>query len=179
MMLDNNLTKDNAGLLYTVTGDGKGKTTSALGTALRALGRGWNIAILQFIKNDMPTGERMFFTKYFPDVIFESYGLGRNFAVGDHQAAARKGWEHAVKLLKDFDGQLLVLDELNIALNKGLLDVDQVISDLQGRQKSLNVIVTGRYACDKLRAVSDLVSEIQAVKHPFEQGIAAREGLEY
>lgn len=178
-MLDDDHTKDNAGLLYTVTGDGKGKTTSALGTALRALGRGWNIAILQFIKDDMPTGERMFFTRYFPDVIFESHGLGRNFATGDHQAAASKGWERAVELLNNFDGQLLILDELNIALHKGYLDVDQVIHDLQGRRKSLNVIVSGRYACDKLRAVSDLVSEIQAVKHPFEQGIAAREGLEY
>ena len=167
------------GLLYNFTGNGKGKTSAALGVALRALGRGWKVAVLQFMKGERETGERLFFQKYFPEIYFEGCGLGRTCRMGDHAAYAREGWKIAVRLLKDFDGELLVLDELNVALSHDYLDLPEVITALKKRRPELNVIVTGRNSPPELRAVSDLVSDIAPEKHPYQQGIPARKGLDY
>ena len=167
------------GLLYNFTGNGKGKTSAALGVALRALGRGWKIAVLQFMKSDRETGERLFFQKHFPDIFFEGCGLGRTCRAGDHAGYAREGWRTASKMLKEFDGELLILDELNVALSHGYLDTAEVIEALQSRRPGLNVIVTGRRSPQELREISDLVSEIAAEKHPYQQGIPARKGLDY
>ncbi len=168
-----------AGLLLNFTGDGKGKTSAALGTVLRALGWGWRVAVLQFLKGERPTGEREFFQRYFPEVLFESRGLGRTIRPGDHEGEARRAWTRAAELLRDFDGDLLVLDELNVALGHGFLEPEEVLPALRGRRKALNVIITGRYAPAELLAQSDLVSEIGAVKHPYRQGVSARKGLDY
>jgi len=167
------------GLLYNFTGNGKGKTSAALGVVLRALGRGWKVAVLQFMKGERETGERLFFQKYFPETCFEGCGLGRSCKPGDHAAYAREGWKTAAELLKNFDGELLVLDELNVALSHGYLDLHEVIGALKNRRAGLNVIVTGRKSPPELREISDLVSEIAAEKHPFQQGIPARKGLDY
>ena len=167
------------GLLYNFTGNGKGKTSAALGVVLRALGRGWKVAVLQFMKGERETGERLFFQKYFPELYFEGCGLGRTCRPGDHAAYAREGWKTAENLLKNFDGELLVLDELNVALSHEYLDLDAVIDALKNRRPQLNVIVTGRKSPPELRAVSDLVSDIAAEKHPYQQGIPARKGLDY
>ena len=167
------------GLLYNFTGNGKGKTSAALGVVLRALGRGWKVAVLQFMKGGRETGERLFFQKYFPEIYFEGCGLGRTCRAGDHAAHAREGWKTAAGLLKKFDGELLVLDELNVALSHGYLDLAEVIAALQERRPELNVIVTGRNSPPELRAVSDLVSDIAPEKHPYQQGIPARKGLDY
>ena len=167
------------GLLYNFTGNGKGKTSAALGVVLRALGRGWKVAVLQFMKGDRETGERLFFQKFFPEICFEGCGLGRTCKPGDHAAYAREGWKTAAQLLKDFDGELLVLDELNVALAHGYLELDDVIKNLKNRRPELNVIVTGRNSPPELRAVSDLVSDIAAEKHPYQQGVPARKGLDY
>ena len=107
------------GLLYNFTGNGKGKTSAALGVVLRALGRGWKVAVLQFMKGERETGERLFFQKYFPEIFFEGCGLGRTCKPGDHAGLAREGWKTAAEMLKNFDGELLVLDELNVALEIG------------------------------------------------------------
>ena len=167
------------GLLYNFTGNGKGKTSAALGVVLRALGRGWKVAVLQFMKGDRETGERLFFRQYFPEIFFEGCGLGRTCKPGDHAGLAREGWKTAAEMLKNFDGELLVLDELNVALSHNYLDLDEVIAALQNRRPELNVIVTGRNSPPELREISDLVSDIAPEKHPYQQGIPARKGLDY
>ena len=167
------------GLLYNFTGNGKGKTSAALGVVLRALGRGWKVAVLQFMKGERETGERLFFRKYFPEIFFEGCGLGRTCRPGDHAACAREGWKTAAGLLKNFDGELLVLDELNVALSHGYLDLPEVLEALKDRRPELNVIVTGRNSPPELREISDLVSDIAAEKHPYQRGVPARKGLDY
>ena len=167
------------GLLYNFTGSGKGKTSAALGVVLRALGRGWKVAVLQFMKGERETGERLFFRRYFPEIFFEGCGLGRSCRPGDHAAYAREGWKTAEELLKNFDGELLVLDELNAVLSHEYLDSDEVTEALKNRRSGLNVIVTGRKSPPELRAISDLVSDIAAEKHPYQLGIPARKGLDY
>ena len=167
------------GLLYNFTGNGKGKTSAALGVVLRALGRGWKVAVLQFMKGERETGERLFFRKYFPETYFEGCGLGRSCKPGDHAGLAREGWKNAAEMLQNFDGELLVLDELNVALAHEYLDVHEVVEALKNRRPELNVIVTGRNSPTELREISDLVSDIAAEKHPFQQGIPARKGLDY
>jgi len=166
-------------LLLNFTGNGKGKTSAALGVALRTLGRGGRVAVIQFLKNEEETGERLFFQKKFPDIIFESLGAGLTSQKGDHQGAARRAWGRAAELLRTFDGELLILDELNVALDCGFLSEEEVLSSLQNRLPRLNVIVTGRGAPQVLREICNLVSDIQEVKHPFRRGISARIGLDY
>lgn len=167
------------GLLLNLTGDGKGKSSSAFGIALRALGWEWRVAVLQFIKSERPTGERNFFLHHFPGVLFESRGLGLTKLPGDHAAAARAAWERAKELLSGFDGELLILDELNVAVHLGFIDATCAAAALAGRRAGLNVIVTGRNAAPEVVAVSDLVSEVRAVKHPFRHGDPARKGLDF
>ena len=118
------------GLLYNFTGNGKGKTSAALGVALRALGYGWKVAVLQFMKSGRETGERLFFRQYFPDTFFEGCGLGRTCRPGDHAGYAREGWRTASKLLKEFDGELLILDEAHSA---------RVSKDISGSSKKTQV----------------------------------------
>ena len=168
------------GLLLTITGDGKGKTTSALGTVIRALGRGWRVTILQFVKNDSLTGEKLFFEKFPNQIVMEQVGEGFSWQSKDHIAAAQAGWEKAKTWLSgEKSCELLVLDELNIALHYGWLDRDNVLETLKKRKDELNVIVTGRYAPDELIHTSDLVSKIENIKHPFDSGIPGREGIDF
>ncbi len=167
------------GLLLNYTGDGKGKTSGALGTALRALGWGWRVAVLLMIKNARETGELRYFRKYHPEMIFECCGEGFTFLPGAHLDAARRGWARAETLLREFPGELLILDELNGALDAGFLDAGRVVQSLQNRRPGLHVILTGRNTPPELAAVCDLVSEIRCVKHPFEAGIEACKGLDF
>lgn len=168
------------GLLLTITGDGKGKTTSALGTVLRALGRGWKVTILQFVKNEGKTGEKLFFEK-FPDLVtMEQLGEGFSWQDKDHSAAAEAGWKKAEPWLSgEKQCDLLVLDELNIALHYGWLNTERVLNALNQRKEDLNVIVTGRYAPEALIQSSDLVSRIENIKHPFDSGIPGRQGIDF
>ena len=168
------------GLLLTITGDGKGKTTSALGTVVRALGRGWKVTILQFVKNESKTGEKLFFEKFPGKIVMEQVGEGFSWQDKDHTAAAEAGWQKALPWLTgEKECDLLVLDELNIALHYGWLDIKKVLEDLKNRKEDLNVIVTGRNAPEELCSCSDLVSEIRNIKHPFDSGIPGREGIDF
>lgn len=172
-------TDHNAGLLLNFTGNGKGKTTAALGVTLRALGWDWQVAFLQFIKSDRQTGERRFFATYFPEMQFKQCGLGCTFIhTGDHNNAAHCGWEEARYLLQEFPGGLLVLDELNIAIHQGFIDVAEAVNALQNRRRGLNVIITGRYARAEIMKICDLVSEIESVKHYLQKSIPAVKGLD-
>ena len=167
------------GLLLDFTGDGKGKTSAALGVTLRALGVGWKPAVIQLIKDGRPTGELAYFRKYHPDLIFECYGLGFTNRPGDHAAAARKGWTRIRELLREYPGELLVIDELNGALAAGLLDLGEVLDGLRNRRPGLHVVITGRGTPPELAAICDLVSEVKEVKHPYAQGIPAKKGLDF
>lgn len=173
------LQPNHKGLVLNYTGNGKGKTTAALGLTLRALGWDWRAAFLQFVKSDMETGEGRFFAQYLPNVMFKQYGLGCTFMhEGDHAGAFRRGWAEARELLQNFTGRLLVLDELNIAIDQGFIDVNEVIAALKTCNENLNVVITGRYAKPELLAVCDLVSEIMPVKHYIEQGFLDVKGLD-
>ena len=165
--------------IYVFTGNGKGKTSAALGAVVRALGWDWRVAVLQFMKSDRDTGERLFFRNFFPQVLFEDLGLGRSCKPGEHKAAAQAGWLRAAELLQKFDGELLVLDELNVTLGKGYLELPAVLQALRERRKGLNVVVTGRYAPPEMLELADLVSSIEEVKHPFRSGIPAQKGLDW
>lgn len=168
------------GLLLNFTGNGKGKTSAALGVTLRALGWDWQVAFVQFVKGHLTTGEMKFFAKHLPQVMFKQYGLGCTFMnEGDHEGSALQGWQEARNLLQSFPGQLLVLDELNIALDQGFIPVEEAVSVLVSRRPELNVIITGRYAQQEVVEICDLVSEIVPLKHPMEQGIGAVAGLDY
>lgn len=177
MMLDAN--DREAGLLLNFTGGGKGKTSAALGIALRALGWGWRVGLLQFLKGPRDTGEKLFFARHFPELLSEQYGLGLLSHPGDHAGLARQGWLRAEELLTDFPGELLILDELNNALHHGFLDRAEVIRTLLGRRPGLNVVITGRNAPEELLAICDLVSEVVERKHPYRRGVPARKGLDY
>ena len=167
------------GLLMNLTGDGKGKSTSAFGTALRALGWGWRVAVIQFMKGERPTGEKNFFSRYFSEMIFEQYGLGLTTRPGDHRGMAQRGWARTRELLESFDGELLILDELNVALHHGFLDPAEIAAALLARRATLNLIVTGRHEPPELVEIADLVSEIADIKHPFHRGIPTRKGVDY
>lgn len=173
------LRENDRGLLLNLTGDGKGKSSGAFGIAVRAIGWEWRVAVLQFLKGNRPTGERNFFTNHFPGMIFECCGLGITTRPGDHAGAARRGWERAKELLAGFDGELLILDELNVALRNGYIGAEEAAQALAARRRGLNVIVTGRGAPPELIAVSDLVSEVREIRHPYRDGLPAQKGLDY
>jgi len=171
------------GLLINITGNGKGKTTSALGTSLRALGWGWKVSFLQFVKNDGRTGEKQFADN--SELPFEIIPLGAGFTWrkdGD-KSKDKKSAEDAWKLTKEYiakaEVDLLVLDELNIVLKEGWLNASEVIADLKQKPSWMNIIVTGRGALPEIIEDFDLVSEIQEIKHPFKQGIKAQKGIEF
>ena len=131
------------------------------------------------MKSSRETGELQFFRRFFPGMIFEQYGLGLTSRPGDHAGAARRGWERAKCLLADFEGELLVLDELNVALSHGFLDVADVVSAFRGKRHGLNVVVTGRGAPAELLEISDMVSDIAEIKHQYRRGIPAGKGLDF
>ena len=168
-----------SGLILNLTGNGKGKTTSALGIVIRALGWEWRVAVIQFMKGTRETGELRFFRRFFPDIVFEQYGLGLTTRPGDHAGLARKGWERAKELLTSFNGELLVLDELNVALSHGFLPLDEVLDALKRKRRGLHVVITGRAAPEPLKELCDMVSEIGEFKHQYRRGIPAGKGLDF
>lgn len=170
------------GLVLVNTGDGKGKSTAAFGTIIRALGWGHSVAVVQFIKGNWKVGEREFF-KRFPDLVtWHTMGEGFTWDTQDRErdiAAASAAWETAKKLLQSGDYDLVVLDELNIVLRYDYLDVQDIIEGLDQRDIRTSVIVTGRDAKQPLMDYADLVSNVDAVKHPFDNGIKAKQGLDF
>ena len=171
------------GLLINITGNGKGKTTSSLGTCMRALGWGWQVSIIQFVKNKQENGEKRFAATIAGNLEMVQCGLGLTHnskaSETEHAQAACEAWRKAKSHLQAGKADLLVFDELNIALKLGWVDVGDVISALQKRPKWMHVIITGRNAPDKLIAASDIVSEIKEIKHPYKSGIKAQKGIEY
>ena len=170
------------GLLMVHTGPGKGKSTAAFGLALRMLGRGRRVGVVQFIKGAWSTGERTAFER-FPDLVeWHSMGEGFTWETQDRArdvAAAERAWACAVDLMHRPGLGLLVLDELNIALRYDYLAEDAVLAALAARPAGLHVVVTGRNARPGLIAIADLVTEMTLVKHHFAAGVKAQEGVEF
>jgi cob(I)alamin adenosyltransferase len=174
--------KRHAGVLVVNTGNGKGKSSSAFGMAVRALGHGMKVGVVQFIKGAKSTGEELFLQRFPDEVSFHAMGEGYTWETQNRErdiACAERAWAKARAFLADETIGLVVLDELNIALKYRYLDIHRVIDDLRARPPMQHVVVTGRGAPPELIAAADTVTEMQAVKHAFAAGIAAQSGVEW
>jgi cob(I)alamin adenosyltransferase len=170
------------GLLIVNTGPGKGKSTAAFGLILRALGHGWRIGVVQFIKGAWSTGERKALEAFGDQVSWHSMGEGFTWETQDKArdiAAATRAFDKARELMADESIRLLVLDELNIALRYDYLPLAEVVAVLQARRPDLHIVVTGRNAKPELIEAADLVTEMTLVKHHFAAGVKAQEGIEF
>jgi cob(I)alamin adenosyltransferase len=170
------------GLLIVHTGSGKGKSTAAFGLALRALGRGWKVGVVQFIKGAWETGERKALERFGDLLVWRTMGEGFTWETQDRArdiAAAEKAWAVARRMMADPQIRLLVLDELNIALRYGYLALGEVVAALKARRRGLHIVVTGRNAKQELIEAADLVTEMALVKHHFAAGVKAQEGIEF
>jgi cob(I)alamin adenosyltransferase len=170
------------GLLIVNTGPGKGKTTAALGLMLRALGHGWRVGVVQFIKGAWDTGERRALAAFGDRIAWHTLGEGFTWETQDRArdiAAAEQAWAQALALMADPGIRLVVLDELNIALRYDYLPLDAVVGALQARRPDLHVVVTGRNAKPALVEAADLVTEMAIVKHHFASGVKAQAGIEF
>jgi len=175
-------TDEAPGLLLVHTGDGKGKSTAAFGMVARALGWGQKVGIVQYIKGKWVTGERQFFKRFPEDVRYEVMGQGFTWDTQDRAQdikAAEAAWTISLEMLADPALDLVLFDELNIALRYDYLDIDQVVADLEARPRDKHVVITGRNAKPQLLAIADLVTEMTLVKHPFDQGIKAQRGIDF
>jgi len=171
------------GLLIVHTGKGKGKSTAAFGMAFRSLGHGLPVAVVQFVKGAMDTGERMALERFGDLVSINRLGEGFTWETQDRQrdiAAAKHAWETAKELIRSGEYHLVVLDELNIVLRYDYLPLAEVLEFLTNEKPAdVHVVVTGRNAPDALIEIADLVTEMELVKHPFRSGVKAQKGIEY
>jgi len=168
------------GLLLILTGNGKGKSSSAFGMVARTLGYGYKVGVAQFLKSRRDTGEEKFLGAQ-PNVQWQVLGDGFTWDTQNREAdiaTARRGWKVAQGFLSDASLHLVVLDELTYLLNYGYLDAQQVCADLAARPATLHVVITGRAAPDCLLELADTVSEIQDVKHAFRAGVRAQPGID-
>jgi cob(I)alamin adenosyltransferase len=171
------------GLVIVHTGAGKGKTTAALGMVLRSLGHGYRVAIVQFIKGAWEPAEKRAFESWGNQLQFHATGDGFTWETQDKvrdKAMAQAGWEVAMRYLADPEFHLVVLDEVNIALKKDYLSIDQVLVGINQRPQKTHVVLTGRNAPQELIEYADLVTEMSLVKHPLKlQRIRAQAGIEF
>jgi cob(I)alamin adenosyltransferase len=169
------------GLLLVLTGNGKGKSSSAFGMLARSVGHGLRCGVVQFIKGQWKCGEHLLFSSH-PLVEFYVMNTGFTWETQDREgdiAAAEKTWKHAESLLKNPDIKVVVLDELTYMLSYGYLNADQVFQALTDRPADQHVIVTGRNANDRLIELADTVSEVADIKHAFNAGIRVQKGIDY
>ena len=170
------------GLLIVHTGKGKGKSTAAMGLAVRAIGNGMKVGIVQFVKGVWETGERVVLDKFPELCVIKAMGEGFSWETQDRRRdiqAAENAWQMAKDMMDDESFDLIILDELNIPLRYDNLDIDDVVKELQNRRQMLHVVVTGRNAKEPLLEAADLVTEMAMVKHPFRAGVKAQKGIEY
>ncbi|MBI3606359.1 MAG: cob(I)yrinic acid a,c-diamide adenosyltransferase [Nitrospirae bacterium] len=178
------MNRGSRGLVLVYTGDGKGKTTAAFGLALRAAGRGFRVHVIQFIKGAMETGEIDLIAKALPSITVERVGKGFTWrrdvvpTFEDHVAAARDGLARAREAVTAGTYQVVILDEINVALKKKLLETNDVLDVLDRRPNELHLVLTGRGAPTELIDRADLVTEMRCVKHPFQRGIPAQIGID-
>jgi cob(I)alamin adenosyltransferase len=174
--------QDEYGLLLVHSGNGKGKSSSAFGMVARALGHGIKVGVVQFIKGAASTGEETFFRRFPEEVSYHVMGEGFTWETQDRQrdiAKAQQAWAVARHLLSDESVGLVVLDELNIALKHGYLELDTVLADIEARPLLQHVVVTGRGALPGMLEAADTVTEMSLVKHAFKSGVKAQKGIEF
>ena len=173
------------GLIIVHTGAGKGKSTAAFGMAFRALGQGMKVAIVQFIKGAIPTGEAQFIAQIAESgmpIEMHTMGEGFTWKTQDRErdiATAMRGWEKAIELMRDPSIDLVVLDELNIATKYNYIPASLVVEELQAKRPILHVVLTGRNASEEIIEIADLVSEMKVIKHPYAHGIQPQRGVEF
>lgn len=170
------------GVMIVLTGDGKGKSSSAFGMVMRALGYGYKVGVVQFIKGEQLSGEELYLRDQCPEVDFYQMGTGFTWNTQDRQGdidAALKTWEVAKRMLADESYHLVVLDELTYMLSFKYLDETEVLDALRNRPFSQSVVVTGRGGGSALQELADTVSEIREVKHAYRAGIMARRGVDF
>ena len=170
------------GLLIVHTGKGKGKSTAAMGLAVRAIGNGMKVGIVQFVKGVWETGERVVLDKFPELCVIKAMGEGFSWETQDRQRdiqAAENAWQMAKDMMDDESFDLIILDELNIPLRYDNLDIDAVVKTLRVKRERLHVVVTGRNAKEPLLEAADLVTEMAMVKHPFRAGVKAQKGIEF
>ncbi|MEO0536793.1 MAG: cob(I)yrinic acid a,c-diamide adenosyltransferase [Cyanobacteria bacterium P01_A01_bin.123] len=171
------------GLVIVYTGNGKGKTTAALGMVLRSLGHGFRVAIVQFIKGAWEPAEKAVLGQWSEQLVFHAMGEGFTWETQDRDRdvqMAQAAWQQALTYVRDPDYRLVLLDEVNIALKLGYLSPEQVLTGLSDKPEATHVILTGRGAPPDLIDRADLVTEMTLIKHPFKtQGIKAQAGIEF
>lgn len=170
------------GLLMVYTGAGKGKTTAALGMALRCVGHGWQVAVVQFIKGAIDTAEERALKSFGDQVVFLRMGEGYTWETQDRERDtifAQQAWAKVCEFLSDPSYTMVILDEFNIALQHGYVQLDEVLPVLRNRPPMQHVVITGRGAKDLLIEEADLVTEVKQIKHPFRSGIKAQPGVEF
>ncbi len=174
------------GYIQIYTGDGKGKTTASLGLALRALGHGWKVLVIQFTKGDNGTnyyGEMVSASKFLPNLEVAQFGMDRvvyshNVCIEDFKEA-RRGWQFAKEAIQSNKYQLVILDEINICADLGMIKISEIKEELMNKPQGLEIVLTGRRAHPELIAMAHLVTEMQPIKHYFDTGVMARQGIEY
>jgi cob(I)alamin adenosyltransferase len=170
------------GVFILLTGNGKGKSSSAFGMVMRALGYGYKVGVVQFIKGAQLSGEEMYLRDHCPQVTFEQMGTGFTWDTQDRSgdiAAAEKSWAVAENMLADESYHLVVLDELTYMLSFKYLDQDMILQALKNRPENQSVVVTGRGGGSALADMADTVSEIKEIKHAYNAGVMARKGVDY
>ncbi len=170
------------GLIIVHTGKGKGKSTAAFGLAIRAIGHGMRVGVVQFVKGVWETGERSVLARYPELVTLKAMGEGFTWDTQDRArdiAAARRAWETAKEMIADPSYNMIILDELNIVLRYDYLPLEEVLEALKNKPRKKHVVVTGRNAKPALVEIADLVTEMTLVKHPFRAGVKAQPGIEF
>lgn len=171
------------GLIVVNTGNGKGKTTAALGMVLRCLGHGYRVAIVQFIKGAWEPAEKAVFSQWKNQLEFQAMGEGFTWETQDRDRdiqKAKEAWDLALTFISNSDFKLVLLDEINVVLKLGYLPVEEILAGLDKKPEYSHVILTGRGAPPALIERADLVTEMSLIKHPFrEQGVKAQPGIEY
>jgi cob(I)alamin adenosyltransferase len=170
------------GIALLLTGDGKGKSSSAFGMVIRALGYGYKVGVVQFIKGEQLSGEEIYLREHCPAVDLFQMGTGFTWDTQDRQAdieAAVNTWREARRMLSDASYDLVVLDELTYMLAYDYLEENEVLESIQQRPFDQSVVVTGRGGGAKLKAIMDTVSEVKEIKHAYKAGVKARKGVDY
>ena len=171
-----------SGLVQVFTGNGKGKTSAALGVVMRCLGHGMRTHVTFFMKGEFPYGEQEVLARL-PNVTFGRFGhvefVDPQNVKPDEREQARQALEDARKAVMSGEYDLVVLDEVNVAAAWGLVDVEDVVALVEGKPERTEIILTGRYADERIVQLADLVTEMREVKHPFQKGVTSRKGMDY
>ena len=171
----------NQGLIMINTGDGKGKTTAALGAAIRAAGSGIKVCIIQFLKGSWKYGE-LESIKKIPEIEITQMGTGFTWekeSLEEDRALARKAWDACTQAVLSGTYGMVIFDEINYVLHYGLLDENEVVEFLKKRPAGVHIILTGRNASARIKDIADMVTEMREIKHPFKKGITAQKGIEF